>query len=124
MYEFGRCFGIAFQIVDDILDYTSSTETLGKPAGSDLSQGNLTAPVLYALTEFPELAALVERQLAEPGDLTTAVALVRQSQGIPKSRQLAASYVQKALRALEVLPHSPAKQALMVIAEQTVSRFY
>jgi len=124
MYEFGRCFGIAFQIVDDILDYTSSTETLGKPAGSDLSQGNLTAPVLYALTEFPELATLVERRLAEPGDLTTAVALVRQSQGIPKSRQLAASYVQKALRALEVLPHSPAKQALMVIAEQTVSRFY
>ncbi|MEN9205545.1 MAG: solanesyl diphosphate synthase [Thermostichales cyanobacterium BF4_bins_65] len=124
MYEFGRCFGIAFQIIDDLLDYTSSSETLGKPAGSDLSQGNLTAPVLYALGEFPELAALIERHLTEPGDLQTAVSLVRQSQGIPKSRQLASSYVQKALRALEILPSSPAKQALMTVAEQTVSRFY
>ncbi len=51
LYSYGRHIGLAFQIIDDILDFTGSTEALGKPAGSDLKSGNLTAPVLYALEE-------------------------------------------------------------------------
>ncbi|GAB4216012.1 MAG: solanesyl diphosphate synthase [Synechococcales cyanobacterium] len=124
MYEFGRCFGIAFQIVDDLLDYTSSTETLGKPAGSDLSQGNLTAPVLFALPEAPELVTLIERELHEEGDLARAVTMVQQSQGIPQAQQLAASYGQRALKALDSLPHSSAKQSLWRLTEQTLARFH
>ena len=64
LFEYGRHLGLAFQIVDDILDFTSSTDTLGKPAGSDLKSGNLTAPVLYALEEKPMLLTLIEREFA------------------------------------------------------------
>lgn len=55
LYGYGRDLGLAFQIVDDILDFTSHTEILGKPAGSDLISGNITAPVLFAMEENPEL---------------------------------------------------------------------
>lgn len=49
MYAYGKHLGLAFQVVDDILDFTQSSELLGKPQGQDLASGNLTAPVLYAL---------------------------------------------------------------------------
>lgn len=49
MYAYGKHLGLAFQVVDDILDFTQSTEQLGKPQGQDLASGNLTAPVIFAL---------------------------------------------------------------------------
>jgi all-trans-nonaprenyl-diphosphate synthase len=61
LYRFGRQLGLAFQVVDDILDFTSSDQQLGKPAASDLASGYLTAPALYALEERPGLARLVGR---------------------------------------------------------------
>jgi all-trans-nonaprenyl-diphosphate synthase len=69
LYSYGNHFGLAFQIIDDILDFTGSTEALGKPAGSDLISGNLTAPVLYALEEKPYLEVLIEREFAQPDDI-------------------------------------------------------
>jgi len=60
LYHYGRHLGLAFQIVDDILDFTGTTDVLGKPAGSDLISGNLTAPVLYALEENPSLEVFIE----------------------------------------------------------------
>ena len=63
LYNYGRHLGLAFQIVDDILDFTSTDEVLGKPAGSDLKSGNLTAPVLYAMAEKPFLTSLIEREI-------------------------------------------------------------
>ena len=49
MYAYGKHLGLAFQVVDDILDFTQSAEQLGKPQGQDLASGNLTAPAIYAL---------------------------------------------------------------------------
>lgn len=60
MYEYGKHLGLAFQVVDDILDFTQSTEQLGKPQGQDLATGNLTAPVIYCLQEEPALRDLIE----------------------------------------------------------------
>lgn len=60
MYEYGKHLGLAFQVVDDILDFTQSTEQLGKPQGQDLATGNLTAPVIYSLQEEPALRDLIE----------------------------------------------------------------
>ena len=112
MYDYGRCLGISFQIVDDLLDYTSSSETLGKPAGSDLAQGHITAPVLFALEEIPQLHDLIHEDMVETGHLSEAVRWVLESEGIPRSRQLAREYAQKAAAALTALKDSPSRQAL------------
>lgn len=55
MYDYGKHLGLAFQVVDDILDFTQTSEQLGKPQGQDLASGNLTAPVIFALRNSPEL---------------------------------------------------------------------
>ncbi|MEH1833194.1 MAG: solanesyl diphosphate synthase [Nostoc sp.] len=124
MYSYGRHFGIAFQIVDDILDFTSTTDTLGKPVGSDLKSGNLTAPVLFALAEKPSLEVLIERVFAQEGDLEQALELIQDSQGIQQARELAAHHVKLAIEHLAFLPPSESHQALINIAEYTLSRLY
>ena len=106
LYGYGRHLGLAFQIVDDILDFTSTTDTLGKPAGSDLISGNLTAPVLFALGEKPYLEVLIEREFAQEGDLEQALALIHDSQGIQQSRELAAHHAKLAAEHLACLPPS------------------
>ncbi|MFN5855663.1 MAG: solanesyl diphosphate synthase [Pseudanabaenaceae cyanobacterium] len=124
LFAFGRHFGIAFQVVDDILDFTSSTETLGKPAGSDLRQGNLTAPVLYALEEYPQLASLIEREFSQEGDLDQALAWVYASNGIVRARELAKSQARLAVAAIEWLPPSAVKQSLMDLTNYVLERLY
>jgi all-trans-nonaprenyl-diphosphate synthase len=124
LYSYGRHFGIAFQIVDDILDFTSTTDTLGKPVGSDLKSGNLTAPVLFALAEKPSLEVLIDREFAQEGDLEQALALIQDSQGIQQARELAAHHAKLAIEHLAVLPTSESHQALIKIAEYTLSRLY
>lgn len=124
LYNFGKFFGIAFQIVDDILDFTGSTEALGKPAGSDLQQGNLTAPVLFALEEKPQLKTLIEREFIEVGDLAQAIALINATDGIQRSRDLAKSYAKQAVTALEWMPNSPHKHALLDLVPYILDRLH
>ncbi|MBN3873800.1 MULTISPECIES: solanesyl diphosphate synthase [unclassified Nostoc] len=124
MYSYGRHFGIAFQIVDDILDFTSTTDALGKPVGSDLKSGNLTAPVLFALAQKPSLEALIDREFAQEGDLEQALELIQDSQGIQQAQELAAHHAKLAIEHLAVLPPSESHQALINIAEYTLSRLY
>ncbi len=124
MYSYGRHLGLAFQIIDDILDFTGSTEALGKPAGSDLKSGNLTAPVLYALEDKPFLEVLIEREFAQPGDLEQAIALVKDGRGIERSRELALHHTHQAIAHLEALPPSDSRQALTNLADYVLSRLY
>lgn len=124
LYCYGRNIGLAFQIVDDILDFTASTEVLGKPAGSDLASGNLTAPVLYAMEEKPYLEVLIEREFAQPEDLEQAIALVKESRGIERSRKLAAHHAQIATESLTDLKPSECNKALIDLADYVLSRMY
>ena len=123
-YQYGRSLGLAFQIVDDILDFTGSEEVLGKPAGSDLLSGNLTAPVLYAMEETPYLETLIEREFAQDGDFDEAMALVKSSRGIERSRELAAQHVERAVENLAGLPQSEPKRALEALSSYVLSRLY
>ncbi|MDY6940077.1 MAG: solanesyl diphosphate synthase [Cyanobacteriota bacterium] len=124
LYDYGRHLGLAFQIVDDILDYTSSTETLGKPAFADLRSGNLTAPVLYALEEEPSLESLIAREFAESGDLDKAIAIVEGTRGIDRARKLAAEQAKLASTKLDRLPQCPHKRALLQLIDYVLSRLY
>ena len=124
LYNYGRHLGLAFQIVDDILDFTSSTDTLGKPAGSDLKSGNLTAPVLYALEEKPYLEVLIEREFAQEGDLEQALALIDDSRGIQRARELADHHSKLATENISILAHSESRQALINLTDYVLSRLY
>jgi all-trans-nonaprenyl-diphosphate synthase len=124
LYSYGRYIGLAFQIVDDILDFTTPTEILGKPAGSDLISGNLTAPALYAMEEKPYLEVLVKREFSQEGDIEQALALVRESNGIERSRELAAYHTKLAVQHLNCLKSSEASQALADLADYVLSRLY
>jgi all-trans-nonaprenyl-diphosphate synthase len=124
LYHYGRHLGLAFQIVDDVFDFTSSSEGLGKPAGADLKSGNLTIPVLYALEEKPYLEELIDREFAQEDDLEQALALVRDSQGIPRAKELASHHAKSAIECLADLPPSASRQALINLTEYVLSRSY
>lgn len=124
LYDYGRHVGLAFQIVDDILDYTGTSDALGKPAGSDLKSGNLTAPALFAMEEKPYLEVLIQREFAKSGDLEEAIALVNDSHGIERARALAADYAHTAVQYLADLPDSESRQALVNLTEYVLKRLH
>ena len=124
LYRFGRQLGLAFQVVDDILDFTGSDQQLGKPAASDLASGYLTAPALYALEERPALAGLIEREFSQAGDLQQALELVRGCDAIPRARALAEGFAREAGEALNWLPTSDATRALRGLPDFVLSRLY
>lgn len=124
LYNYGRNLGLAFQIVDDILDFTSPTEVLGKPSGSDLISGNITAPALFAMEENPYIEVLIEREFSQEGDIEKALDLIHSSQGIPRSKELASQYGQSALKHLDCLASSPSKDVLIELVDYVLSRIY
>ncbi|KAI0202918.1 hexaprenyl pyrophosphate synthetase-like protein [Astrocystis sublimbata] len=121
-YAYGRNLGLAFQLVDDMLDYTKSGKDLGKPAGADLELGLATAPLLFAWKTTPELGSLVGRKFAQEGDVQRARDLVIQSNGIEQTRALADDYAQRAISALDTFPDSEAKDGLIDMAMKTLKR--
>ena len=83
---------VVLQFVDDILDFTSSSKVMGKPALNDLKSGLATAPVLFAAEEYPELSPLIQRRFQNDGDVNLAQKLVFRSRGIERTRELAAEH--------------------------------
>lgn len=124
LYNYGRNLGLAFQIVDDILDFTGSAEVLGKPAGLDLASGKLTSPVFYALEQQPYLKTLIEREFSESDDLDRALELIKNSDGIEQARQLAKELAHQAAQNINCLAASDSKDALEELTHYAVSRLY
>lgn len=116
--RYGYFVGMSYQIVDDILDFISTDQQLGKPAGSDLLQGNITLPILL-LKDNEKIIRFVER--AKEGKVTETermqmLELVRKSDAIKKSINVSNHYLQKALKEVEKLPNSTMKKNLRDIA--------
>ncbi|XP_065861646.1 solanesyl diphosphate synthase 2, chloroplastic-like isoform X1 [Euphorbia lathyris] len=112
MFEYGKNLGLSFQVVDDILDFTQTAEQLGKPAGSDLAKGNLTAPVIFALEKEPKLREIIESEFCESGSLDEAIELVKQGGGIKKAQELAKEKADLAMQNLSCLPPGVFRRAL------------
>jgi hexaprenyl-diphosphate synthase len=121
-YQFGRNLGLCFQIVDDMLDYTTTAELLGKPAGADLKLGLATAPVLFAWKEKSELGPLIARKFNLPGDVEVAEKAVKETRGVEKTRELAEKYRDDALYNLRQLPESDARSALELLTNSILTR--
>ena len=127
-WEYGRHVGLAFQLVDDILDFTGTTAELGKPAGNDLRSGLATAPVLFAAEEYPELHGLIQRKFRQQGDVERALELVQSSAGLHRARELAEEHAVAAAAALLRLPpaHGDAavesRAALEEITRKVINR--
>ncbi|XP_019158944.1 PREDICTED: probable solanesyl-diphosphate synthase 3, chloroplastic [Ipomoea nil] len=122
MYQYGRNLGLSFQIVDDILDFTQSAEQLGKPAGSDLAKGNLTAPVIFALETEPKLRDIIESEFCEAGALEEAIGIVKRCGGIARAEELAKEKADIAIQNLECLPPSPFRVALEEMVQYNLER--
>ena len=117
LWDYGLNIGMAFQIVDDLLDFTGEQETLGKPVGGDLREGKMTLPVIHLLERGEERAgtlirkAVLERSLTieEWREIRT---LLGQNRSIEYARRVAADYVERAKKALYAFPPSDARDAL------------
>lgn len=110
----GHYIGMAFQIIDDILDYKSDDQTLGKPVMHDIQQGIYTLPFIYAMKENrPAFKPFIEKRgNLTNEDLTAIFNLIKEYQGIEKSFNLAKKYTKKALSELEKLPEGEYKTTL------------
>lgn len=134
--EYGRNAGLAFQLVDDLLDFTASPEQLGKPVLSDLKEGKVTLPLIFALEAEAAHAApgnghgegrkLVATVLEERGFHSVhpeqISQLVRQTGALDRASQLASDYVQRAKECLSELPDTEYRRALLAVPEFILAR--
>ncbi len=122
--EYGYNFGIAFQIVDDILDFIGSEEELGKPVGSDLVQGTLTLPAMLLLERYPEENPVKRlfQDRSKQENIRLAIELVRNSSIVPECYKVASDYCSKACHNLKLLPDNASRQALMELADYITTR--
>jgi len=121
-FEYGRNIGLAFQLVDDLLDFVSSKDAMGKPTAADLKLGLATAPVLFACEKYPELNAMIMRRFQEPGDAERAFELVHKSQGLEQTRFLAKKHCLEATRLAGKIAESPYQKSLLVVPDLIVNR--
>ncbi len=127
MERFGLALGYAFQIADDVLDYTADASTLGKNLGDDLAEGKATLPLIHALTRVDastraRIATAIEQ--GDTGALPEIVDAIRASGSLEYSQRIARRYADEAIAALDTLPESPQLAALRGLAVYSVEREY
>ena len=124
--EFGMKIGMAFQVADDLLDFTSDEKTLGKPVLSDLKEGHVTLPIIYALEKEPgaqaAVQAVIDRGSIDEAGGKDLIDLVQRTGGLEKARELAENYALEARACLDVLPDSRHKEALQALAYYVIAR--
>jgi len=121
---YGYDVGVAFQIVDDVLDFTGNESTLGKPAGNDLRQGTITLPLIYAIetTGSPRLRAVVEHSQTDDATIEAAITEVLAAGGADAAIDEARRYIDKAVGHLSIFPDSPTRRNLISLAQFVIDR--
>ncbi|XP_067557835.1 all trans-polyprenyl-diphosphate synthase PDSS1 isoform X4 [Pseudorca crassidens] len=109
-------------LIDDVLDFTSCSDRMGKPTSADLKLGLATGPVLFACQQFPEMNAMIMRRFSSPGDVDRARQYVLQSDGVQQTTYLAQRYCREAVREISKLRPSPERDALIQLSEIVLTR--
>ena len=125
--EFGLSLGIGFQLMDDILDYISEEQTLGKSIGKDLSEGKLTLPLIHTLQNCSRenkerIIGIIKNQERREDDLRYVMKVVHGCAGIDYTVKRAESYIDQAKTSLSPFPPSEEKEALLAISDYTIRR--
>lgn len=116
---YGHALGMAFQIVDDILDVTAEASELGKPVGGDIRQGIMTLPLILALKQSPEkenLRDILIKEIKTDKDVADAIRIIKESGAIESSLHYVDLYIDKAKNHLQELPNVPTRKALNELA--------
>ncbi len=124
---FGRDVGMAFQLIDDNLDYTSREEEFGKKIGTDLQEGKITLPLIYTLSQCDPgekslIGKIVESDQITPEDFFRVVELIEKYQGIEYTLSKAKGYIENAKEQLRPFNPSKEKEALMAMADYVLER--
>lgn len=126
LYRYGYFVGMSFQITDDVLDFMGTEKELGKPAGSDLKQGNVTLPALYAMQRDEHLRSKINETINEEEinneSLTSIISQIKSSGGIEYAINLSDQYLNKAFGELDKLPASNARDSFYQIAKYIGTR--
>jgi len=124
LMQFGREYGLAFQMQDDLLDLTGDDQTLGKPVGGDLREGKATLPLLHLLggPHAREVREVLERRAGQPGDVERVRELALSTGAAERTREEIRRRARLAVEALEALPPSEAREALTRLAAREISR--
>jgi octaprenyl-diphosphate synthase len=125
--RYGRNLGMAFQLVDDLLDFTASEEALGKPVGSDLREGKTTLPLIYLLDrctarEQEQLATVMQERAFQSVPWEDLLDLIWRYETPQRVKEKARGYSQEALRSLDCIPDSPWKRVLAALPDLIVDR--
>lgn len=127
-YEYGKNLGLAYQLIDDVLDFTGTSTSLGKGFLSDIKHGIITAPILFAMEEFPELRAVVDRGFDNPANVDLALEYLGKSRGIQRTRELAIKHANLASSAIDSLPENDddivqeSRRALVELTQRVITR--
>ncbi|RWR85838.1 solanesyl-diphosphate synthase 1, mitochondrial isoform X1 [Cinnamomum micranthum f. kanehirae] len=127
-YDYGRNLGLAYQLIDDVLDFTGTSASLGKGSLSDIRHGIITAPVLFAIEEFPQIRGLVDRGFDNPSDIDLALDYLGKSQGIQRTKELASKHATLAAAAIDSFPESDdediriSRRALVDLTHRVITR--
>lgn len=120
--DYANHLGLAFQVVDDVLDYTGSADELGKPVGNDIREGTVTLPLILATRLSPAPIPAILASARERDDYGAVVLAVRRSGAIEKSLEVAGEHSRQAVVALEVFPAGPDREALTALARSLPRR--
>ena len=125
--DYGYHLGLAFQMADDLLDYTQDLSSLGKHAGADLREGKLTLPLIHALSRAPRtdrqcMVAILENPNFSGAEFTALVEMLKVHGGIAYTEAQASAHIQKAKTALQPFGDSPMREILTDIADYALVR--
>merc|ERR1719183_1963780 len=120
--NFGYHLGMAYQIVDDVLDFTGASADLGKPAQADMSLGLATAPILFAAETQADIKPLILRRFKEQGDIQKAVALATGTDCVARSYELADFHAQNGINALLQFKESSTRDAMLRLLHTVLTR--